>query len=552
MNSIERSPSRHRWSAGFTPKTLSVFREGYSMARFGGDCIAGVTVAAVAIPLSMAIAKASGASPDRGLVTAIVGGFLISLLGGSRFQIGGPAGAFIVVIASIIERQGYDGLLLAMLVAGLAMILMGTLKLGTYIKYIPHPVLVGFTSGIATIIFSSQIVDLLGLTLDGREPAALLPKLSAIASALPSFNSAAIVVSGFSLLVIVTLRKIKPNWPGFLIAIGVASIAVYFLAPMGGFKVETIGTRFGGIPSALPSPRLPEWSLAKLQAVLPDALTIAFLGAIESLLSAVVADGMTGRRHRSNMELIAQGIANIGASLFGGICATGTIARTATNVRAGGTSPVSGMIHSLVLLLLILFAAPLASFIPLASLGAILALVSWNMAERHEFIAILRRSRTDAVILLATFLLTIFRDLTEGIAAGVVLSALIFMHKMTATVSVTEIEADDDIPDSAQTSDTIVYRIEGPFFFGVATEIAEIFDRIGRQPKRFVLDLSAMPFCDGTAARVVHDLITRFSQLNMEISIRDARPAVSTVLKAAGIDPVYFVDSRRNAPSAKK
>ncbi|MEN9754749.1 MAG: hypothetical protein RLZ07_1131, partial [Pseudomonadota bacterium] len=335
-----------RSTDSLVPKTLSVFREGYSLDRLKRDAVSGLTVAMVAIPLSMAIAKASGASPDRGLITAIIGGFLISLLGGSRFQIGGPAGAFIVVVASIIERQGFDGLLIATIMAGLAMIAFGALRLGSYIRYIPHPVLVGFTAGIATIIFSSQIVDLFGLTLAGREPAALIPKLDAIGHAFGTISPAAILVSLFSMAVILVLRKTKPHWPGFLIAIGLASLLTFIIAPFG-LSVETIGTRFGGIPNTLPMPNLPTISMDRLVSLIPDAATIAFLGAIESLLSAVVADGMTGRRHRSNMELIAQGVANIGTALFGGICATGTIARTATNVRAGGTSPVAGMIHSL-------------------------------------------------------------------------------------------------------------------------------------------------------------------------------------------------------------
>ena len=526
----------------FTPKSLSVLKEGYSLERFGKDIIAGITVAAVAIPLSMAIAKASGASPDRGLITAIVGGFLISLLGGSRFQIGGPAGAFIVVVASIIERQGFDGLLLATLMAGIFMMAMGAFRLGTYIKYIPHPVLVGFTTGIATIIFSSQIVDLSGLTLDGREPAALIPKLKAIWAAIGTLNIQAVMVSGLSLAVILIMRRFRPQWPGLLIAIALASIVVALIGHSGGFAVETIGTRFGGIPDHLSPPVLPDWSLQKMQALLPDALTIAFLGAIESLLSAVVADGMTGRRHRSNMELVAQGIANIGTALVGGICATGTIARTATNVRAGGTSPVAGMVHSVVLLLLILFAAPLASYIPLASLAAILALVSWNMAERDEFIAIIRRSRSDAVILLATFLLTIFRDLTEGIAAGVVLAAFIFMHRMTGIVSANEVATDESEPDQEQSPDTIVYRIEGPFFFGVASEIAEVFEQIGRQPKRIILDLSAMPFCDGTAARALKDVVDRFKLLGVNVTLRGPHPSVKSVLIAVGISERLVVE----------
>ena len=513
-------------SPDLIPKSLSVFREGYSLQRLRRDAVAGVTVAMVAIPLSMAIAKASGAPPDRGLITAIVGGFLISLLGGSRFQIGGPAGAFIVVVASIIERQGYEGLLVATLMAGVMMIAFGMFRLGTYIRYIPHPVLVGFTAGIATIIFASQIADLFGLTLPAREPAALIPKLIALGQASGTVSPAALLVSAFSLAVILILRKFKPHWPGFLIAIALAS-GLALLLNHGGLTVETIGTRFGGIPNALPPPRLPAYALDRLPSLLPDAMTIAFLGAIESLLSAVVADGMTGRRHRSNIELIAQGVANIGTALFGGICATGTIARTATNVRAGGTSPLAGIIHSLVLLLLILFAAPLSAYIPLASLGAILALVSWNMAERNEFIAIIKRSRPDALILLATFLLTIFRDLTEGIAVGVVLSAFVFMHRMAGTSRASEEEPDKGEADP----DKIVYRLEGPVFFGVASEIADVLDRIGDHPKQFVLDFSAVPFLDMTGAHALKSVIDRFHKSGTDVVIKHANGAVLNAIK---------------------
>lgn len=536
------SPSRPPLSA-FTPKTLSVFREGYSLTRLKHDAVAGATVAMVALPLSMAIAKASGASPDRGLVTAIVGGFLISLLGGSRFQIGGPAGAFIVVVASIIERQGYDGLLLATLMAGLMMLAFGALRLGTYIKYIPHPVLVGFTSGIATIIFASQIVDLLGLHLAAREPAALLPKLKAIFEAIATITPAAIATSAIALAIILALRKYKPNWPGFLIAIAVASLVATALTHSFGFQIETIGTRFGGIPDHLPPPNIPAFSLQKLITLLPDAATIAFLGAIESLLSAVVADGMTGRRHRSNMELIAQGIANIGSALFGGICATGTIARTATNVRAGGTSPVSGMIHAGVLLVLVYVAAPLASYIPLAALGAVLALVSWNMAERHEFIAILKRSRAEGLVLLATFLLTIFRDLTEGIMVGVVLSAFIFMHRMAGLASHGRVEEDDKETEANVDQDRIVYKIEGAFFFGVAAEIADVYDRIGHHPKEFIFDLSDLMFIDMSAAHALAATIKKLEHGGTEIKLRGARDNVVVVLTRQGIPADKFLNS---------
>ena len=524
------SPSRTPPST-FTPKTVSVFREGYSLSRLKHDVMAGVTVAMVALPLSMAIAKASGASPDRGLVTAIIGGFLISLLGGSRFQIGGPAGAFIVVVASIIERQGYDGLLMATIMAGLAMIVFGSLRLGSYIKYIPHPVLVGFTAGIATIIFSSQIVDLFGLRLEGKEPAALIPKLMAISHTLYTISPTAIFISLFSAAIILLLRKIKPHWPGFLIAIGLASLLTAGIDHLG-FFVETIGTRFGGIPNSLPAPQFPPMSLERVISLIPDAATIAFLGAIESLLSAVVADGMTGRRHRSNMELIAQGIANVGTALFGGICATGTIARTATNVRAGGTSPVAGMIHSFVLLLLILFAAPLASYIPLASLGAILAIVSWNMAERAEFLSILKRSWPDATILLATFLLTIFRDLTEGIAAGVILSAFIFIHRMAESAS---IHVDHQLASTHFDGDTITYRMEGPLFFGVASEIANVLDRIHESPKRFVIDCSSVPLVDITGAHSLKAIIERFHKQGTKVIFKNVNEQLKLALKKYGV-----------------
>jgi sulfate permease, SulP family len=537
------SPKLQTFWNGFTPKTITIFREGYSLDKFGRDTVAGITVAMVAIPLSMAIAKASGTSPDRGLITAIIGGFLISLLGGSRYQIGGPAGAFIVVIASIIERQGFDGLLLATLMAGAFMMIIGLCRLGSYIKYIPHPVLVGFTSGIATIIFSGQIVDLLGLSLSGREPAALIPKLEAIIPALDTVSFAAICVSCLSVSLILVLRQLRPHWPGFLIAIAISSLATAAAHAKFGITVETIGSRFGDIPDHLPPVVIPTWSLVKLKALIPDAITIAFLGSVESLLSAVVADGMTGRRHRSNMELVAQGIANIGTALFGGICATGTIARTATNVRSGGTTPISGIIHAVAILLLMMFAAPLASYIPLAGLAAVLAVVSWNMAERREFVAILRRSRPDAVILLATFLLTIFRDLTEGIAVGVILASFVFMHRMTGLVSAKRLDNCDDDRDMINTTkDEVVYRIEGPFFFGAAAEIAEVLERIGERPKNFVLDLEAMPFCDGTAAKALKDVADRFLTQGIAVSIRKVGPKVRDTLLSAGVDPTTIHD----------
>jgi SulP family sulfate permease len=405
----------------FTPKLISVFREGYDGAKLRADVIAGLTVAVVALPLSMAIAIASGASPERGLCTAVIGGFLISALGGSRFQIGGPAGAFIVLVASVIERHGFDGFLLATLLAGCILVGIGFLRLGEFIRHIPHAVLIGFTSGIAVIIFASQLRDLFGLSLVRKEPGPFLPKLEALWHAAPTANFSAILVAALTIGVIVTLRRVRPHWPGLLIAIVAASVAAALL----GLSVETIGTRFGGVPSSLPSPALPPIDLAKVVQVLPDAIAIAFLAGIESLLSAVVADAMSGRRHRSNCELVAQGVANIGSALFGGICATGTIARTATNIRSGAVGPVSGMLHSAFLLAFMVLAAPLASYIPLAALAGLLSVVAWNMAERHQFAAVLRDRRGEAVVLLVTFGLTVFHELIEGIGAGVALAIIL-------------------------------------------------------------------------------------------------------------------------------
>jgi SulP family sulfate permease len=528
----------------FTPKVVTILREGYDRRKFQADALAGLTVAIVALPLSMAIALACGTSPERGLYTAIVGGFLISALGGSRFQIGGPAGAFIVLVAATIERHGYDGFLLATMIAGLALLLLGFLRLGTYIKYIPHPVIVGFTAGIAVIIFASQVRELLGLVLAGKEPAAFLPKLGALWDAAPTLNPAAAGVSGATIGTILLLRRYRPTWPGFLIAVGLAAFATWAFS----LPVETIGTRFGGIPSALPAPSLPPLDIAKVMEVLPAGLAIALLGGIESLLSAVVADAMSGRRHRSNCELVAQGFANIGSALFGGLCATGTIARTATNVRAGAIGPVAGMLHAMFLLVFMLVAAPLASYIPLAALSGILVVVAWNMAERHEFVAILRRSRGEASVLLATFLLTVFRDLTEGILAGVVLGSFLFMHRMAELVAVEggpplveEDEADAAGHRPAYSGsegadrEVMVYRIAGPLFFGVASTIASVFERIGQFPKTVILDLSAVPLADSSAAASLRMFAERAHRRGAQVFVVGATRAVRHVLLRQGL-----------------
>ena len=536
----------------YAPKLLTVLREGYGLSDFRADALAGLTVAIVALPLSMAIAIASGVTPDRGLYTAIVGGFIVSALGGSRFQIGGPAGAFIVLVALTAERHGLDGVILATAMAGLFLIAAGLLRLGSYIKFIPYPVTVGFTAGIAVIIFASQLRDLFGITLAGKEPGEFLPKLEALAKAWPTVNLSAVVISALSIAVIVVLRRLRPHWPGILIAVVVAAIAVWALS----LPVETIGTRFGGIPRSLPSPALPSLSWAKIdwtkiEAVLPDAISFALLGAIESLLSAVVADGMTGRRHRSNCELVAQGIANIGSALFGGICVTGTIARTATNVRAGARGPVAGMLHALFLLLFMLIAAPLAGYIPLAALAAVLAVVAWNMAERQEFATLIRSSRGDAVVLMATFLLTVFRDLTEGILVGFALGAVLFINRMAEMTGVENAAplVADDRPDGqrvdrmpydatlAADPDVLVYRITGAFFFGAASTVGTVLDSIADTRKSFVVDFSAVPFLDSTAANAMSRVATKARRQGIRLYITGASPTVRRALLTHGVRP---------------
>lgn len=531
----------------FTPKLVTVLREGYGFSAFQRDLFAGLTVAVVALPLSMAIAIASGVSPDRGLFTAIVGGFIVSALGGSRFQIGGPAGAFIVLVAATVERQGLDGLLLATLMAGIFLVVIGYLRLGTYIKFIPYPVTVGFTAGIGVIIFSSQLKDLFGLTLAGKEPGEFLPKLIVLGEAAGSLNPSAAAIALLSIVTIVTLKRWRPSWPGMLVAVALAAGATAILH----LPIETIGSRFGGIPNGLPAPALPPSSLEKVQAVVPDAVAFALLGAIESLLSAVVADGMSGRRHRSNCELVAQGVANIGSALFGGICVTGTIARTATNIRAGAHGPISGMLHAAFLLGFMLVAAPLASYIPLSALAGVLAVVAWNMVEKNAFAALLRSSWGDAAVLLVTFGLVVFRDLTEGIVVGFLLGSILFIDRMAKSIEVSThstlvLEDKADTGNGERTAydpqygadpDTVIYRISGAFFFGAASAVGTVLDRIADQRHNFILDCSAVPFLDSTAANVIEGAAHKAQRAGIHMFITGASPELKRMLMTHGVRP---------------
>ncbi len=525
----------------YLPKIVTVLREGYGAAQLRADAVAGLTVAIVALPLSMAIAIASGASPAQGLTTAIVGGFLVSALGGSRFQIGGPAGAFIVLVAATVMQHGMDGLILATFLSGLMLMVAGWLRLGTFIKFIPFPVTVGFTAGIAVIIFASQIRELLGLSL--TEPGPLSQKLPALWAALPTITPAALAVSAGTIATILALRRLRPHWPGLLIAVAGASLLATVLA----LPVETIGTRFGAMPGGLPAPALPDLGFDRIMSVLPAALSFTLLGAIESLLSAVVADGMSGRRHRSNAELVAQGLANIGAALFGGFCVTGTIARTATNVRAGAHGPVAGMLHSVFLLAFIMIAAPLLSYVPLAALAGVLAIVAWNMIEKQAIAILFRSGWGEATVLCVTFLLTIFRDLTEAIVVGFLLGAVLFIHRMSRAAEVrTEVPfVATDHADSGATYDearaanpeVVIYHITGALFFGAAASIGAVLDRISDTHKVLVLDLAGVPFLDATGAHVIEGMAHKANRKGVRLVIAGANPDIRRALQAHGLRP---------------
>jgi SulP family sulfate permease len=539
----------------YTPKLITVLREGYNAATFRADAIAGLTVAIVALPLAMALGIASGASPDRGLVTAVVAGFLISALGGSRVQIGGPTGAFVVVIFNVIGRHGYDGLLIASLLAGVILILAGALRLGRMIKYIPHPVVTGFTAGIAVIIASSQVKDFLGLSI-AKVPAEFIPKWQAYFGAMSSISWATLGVGVGALAVIIGLRKVAPKLPGFLIAVVLTSIVVALLK----LPVDTIGSRFPDIPAGLPMPSLPDISFAKINAVLPSAFTIAFLAGIEALLSAVVADGMAGTRHRSNQELIGQGIANLGSALFGGLPATGAIARTATNIRSGAKTPIAGILHAVFLLLFILFATKLMAFVPLAALAAILFMVAWGMSEYERFIALLRMPNADRAVLLLTFGLTVLVDLTVAIGVGVTLASLLFMARMAEAVEVdasgrqdADLDSEDMSQRNALPKGVEVFRINGPFFFGVAGELLDTLRRLGQSPQVIILRMRLVPLLDASGVQALEEFVEQANIAGTKVVLSGVQPQPKSMLERVHLGgnagKVYYASDFVNAQS---
>ena len=500
--------------AEFTPKLFTVLREGYSVRQLPQDLMAGLIVGVVALPLAIAFAIASGVKPEQGLFTAIVAGLLISVFSGSRVQIGGPTGAFIVIIYGIVEKYGYDGLATATLLAGGLLIVMGLARLGTVIKFIPFPVTVGFTAGIALIILVGQVRDFFGLPME-RVPAEFLEKIPAFAAHLGSINPWAAAIAGATVLIILFWPRLTHRVPGSLVAILATTAAVQML----NLPIETIGSRFGSVPNTLPAPHLPNISWELCRQMFSPALTIALLAGIESLLSAVVADGMTERRHRSNMELVAQGVANIASPLFGGIPATGAIARTATNIKNGGRTPVAGIIHAITLLLIMLFFGKWAALIPMATLAGILAVVAWNMSEAHLFIKLFRGPKSDILVLVSTFLLTVLVDLTVAIQLGVVLAALLFMRRMAETTQVgyvTKMLSEEEDPDDPLSlkrrrvpEGVEVFEVAGPFFFGATDKFKNALGEVHERPKVLILRLRHVLALDATAMQALESVFTR-------------------------------------------
>ena len=526
----------------YVPKLVTILHHGYGPHDLRGDLIAGLTVAIVALPLSMALAIASGASPAVGLHTAIVAGFLTSLLGGSRVQIGGPTAAFIPVVFGVIAKYGYDGLVMATLLAAIMLIVAGLMRLGTLVRYMPQPVITGFTAGIAVSIFSSQIKDLLGLDITTL-PAEFFARWQSYLTHLGTLNPAATGLALGTLALLIILRRYRPNWPGFLIAMSLAALAtVLFKLP-----VETIVSHFGPIPRELPLPHVPTFDLTRVHELLPSAFTIAFLGAVESLLSAVVSDGMIDGRHRSNCELVAQGVANGASALIGGLPATGAIVRTATNVRAGARSPVAGMAHALFILMFVVVAAPLANQVPLPAMAALLVIVAWNMSEIERIRQLLRSPLGDRLVLLVTFVLTVTVDLTVAVQVGVVLAAFLFMYRMSEVVALEShvelVERDQDDFDRPRApdehailpADVEAYRVSGPLFFAVANRIDDVLRAFGRKPRVFILRLSRVPLIDASGATAIINLLARCRREGIAVIFTGLQPQPARILRDMGV-----------------
>jgi SulP family sulfate permease len=521
---------------------MTFWRRGYSRGALLRDTVAGVTVGIVAVPLAMAFAIASGVPPERGLYTGIIAGFLISFFSGSRVQIGGPTGAFVVIVFGIVAQHGYAGLQIATIMAAGMLFLLGLFRFGALIRFIPYPVVTGFTTGIALVIFSTQMRDFFGLPLKSI-PGDFFAQWEAYAHAAAGWNPWAAAFALGSVGLIVLLHQLRPTIPGPLVVMVLGALLVWaFELPL-----ETIGTRFGSIPNTLPAPELPPFVWAQWRELLPEAFTIAVLAAIESLLCAVVADGMIDDRHDSNTELIGQGLANLGSAVFGGIPATGALARTATNIRAGGRSPVAGVVHAATLLVVMLLAAPLAVYVPLASLAGVLVIVAWNMSEVHQFRGMFRAPRSDTLTMLVTFGLTVAVDLTLAVEVGIVLAALLFMRRMTEVTQVGAVHA-EHLPDAAEPDGSAaatpvllprgveVYEINGPFFFGVADRLNDVLATVGTPPAVLILRMRRVPAIDATGLHAIEKLHDKCRRQRTTLVLSGVNAQPREALRRRGLD----------------
>ena len=530
---------------GFTPRLVSELRN-YSKEKFAADLMAGLIVGIVALPLAIAFGIASGVSPSQGILTAIVGGFIVSALGGSRVQIGGPTGAFIVIIYGIVSNPalGLSGLMIATMLAGLFLILLGACRLGTIIKFIPYPIVVGFTSGIAVTIFTTQIKDLFGLTIEGGLPGDFISKWGVYLQNFVSIDWATTAVGVLSVLIIILTPKISKKIPGSLVAIIVMTVAVYFLNAYTKFHVDTIYDQFGEIKAGIPALTVPDISWENVKSLFPTAMVIAVLGAIESLLSATVADGVCGDHHNSNQELIGQGVANLCTPLFGGIPCTGAIARTMTNINNGGRTPVAGIVHAVVLLVIFLVLMPLAAYIPMSCLAGVLVIVSYNMSGWRTFLQLMKNPKSDIAVLFITFLLTVIFDLTIAIEVGLLIACLLFMRRMAETTQIKVIA--DEIDPNEETDAVVheehlvipdgveVYEINGPYFFGIANKFEELMAAMNDHPKVRIIRMRRVPFIDSTGIHNLQNLCEISHREGTHIVLSGVTPNVYAVLEHNG------------------
>jgi len=529
----------------FVPKLFSILKEGYSRKQFFTDFQAGIIVGIIALPLAIAFAIASGVTPEKGLITAIIAGLVIAILGGSRVNVSGPTGAFIVIVYGIVQKYGIDGLIVSTFIAGIIIMIMGFARLGSIIKFIPHPLVIGFTSGIALLIFSSQIKDLLGLSM-GAVPADFIDKWHMFILNISSANFMAICIASGTILTSIYFKKITTKVPGSLIAVILSTLVVQFFH----LPVETIETKFGVIPSSIPMPIIPHVNFATLKELIAPAFTIALLSSIESLLSAVVSDGMIGGSHRSNMELVAQGAGNILSSIFGGIPATGAIARTAANIKNGGRTPVSAIVHALVLLAIMLFVGQWAKLIPLSCLAGILVVVAYNMSEWRTFASIARGPKADVAVMITTFLLTVIIDLTVALEIGMVLAVFLFMHRMSVITNINVIdpkESDDDegLPEitMALPKGLIIYEINGPLFFGVAHKFKDALIETKSVPKVLIIRMRNVSTIDATGMHYLKEMIKEFQARKTKVVLSGMESNIFTRLKE---DRIVFLVGKSN------